>query len=47
MFEMHDTNNMPVFLPEDPPRKGTFIRTGTNQRVGGWFNLHHLPASST
>jgi murein DD-endopeptidase MepM/ murein hydrolase activator NlpD len=47
MFEMHGTNNMTPFLPENPPRKGTFVRTGTFQPIGVWYIVHNQPAGST
>jgi hypothetical protein len=47
MFAMHGTNNVSPFLPENPPRKGTFVRTGANQPIGAWFNLYNLPANSS
>jgi murein DD-endopeptidase MepM/ murein hydrolase activator NlpD len=47
MFEMHGTNNLTPFLPENPVRKGTFVRNGTFQPIGCWFLLHNQPAHST
>ena len=46
LFEMHGTNNLTPFLPENPPRKGTFVRTGTFQSIGAWYVLHNQPAGS-
>lgn len=47
MFAMHGTNNVNPFLPENPPRKGTFIRTGTFQSIGCWYVVHNQSANST
>ena len=46
-FGMHGTNNVFPFLPENPPRKGTFVRTGTYQSIGAWYILHNQPSNST
>jgi len=47
LFAMHGTNNVSPFLPENPPRKGTFVRTGSPQTVSCWNILYNLPANST
>src|SRR5437867_1205928 len=47
LFAMHGTNNVTPFLPENPPRKGTFVRTGTQQTVSCWLTIYNLPANST
>jgi hypothetical protein len=48
-FGMHNTNRFPVgsFLPYNPSRAGTFVRSGTFQPIGAWYIIHNLPASST
>jgi len=48
-FGMHNMTNIPSgsFLPYNPPRTGTFVRTGAFQPVGIWFIPGNLPASST
>jgi len=47
MFAMHGTNNVSPFLPENPPRTGTFVRTGTFQPIGCWYIVHNQPTNST
>src|SRR5882724_5540888 len=47
MFAMHGTNNVSPFLPENPPRAGTFVRTGTFQPIGCWYIVHNQPTNST
>jgi len=47
MFAMHGTNKVSPSLPENPPRRGTFIRNGTFQSIGCWYRLHNQPANST
>lgn len=48
-FAVHNTNNFPAtaFLPFNPSRKGTIVRTGSFQPIGCWYIIHNLPASST
>jgi len=47
LFAMHGTNNVSPFLPENPPRQGTFVRIGAQQTVSCWFLIHNQPANST
>lgn len=47
MFALHGTNNVSPFLPENPPRKGTFIRTGAAQQIGACYIPYNQPASGT
>ena len=48
-FGMHNAAGIPAgsFFPYDPPRVGTFVRSGNAEPVGAWFILHNQPASST
>jgi murein DD-endopeptidase MepM/ murein hydrolase activator NlpD len=48
-FAIHNTNNFPsgAFLPYDPVRTGTFIRTGTFQPIGIWYIIHNQSANSS
>ncbi len=46
-FALHGTNNVSPFLPENPPRKGTFVRAATYQSIGAWYVLHNQPSNST
>ena len=43
---LHNSNNIPAahFYPHNPPRKGTFVRTGAMQTVGAWYAIHNEPA---
>jgi hypothetical protein len=47
-FAMHNTNNFPAgtFLPYNPSRTGTIVRTGAGQPIGAWYILHNQPANS-
>jgi len=47
LFAMHGTNNVMPFLPENPPRQGTFVRTGNQQTVSCWFLIYNQPPNST
>jgi hypothetical protein len=48
-FGMHNASSIPAgsFFPNNPPRTGTFVRTGTFQPIGAWFIVHNQPANST
>lgn len=48
-FAMHNTNGFPAnaWLPFNPTRRGTIIRTGGFQPIGAWYIIHNLPAAST
>ena len=48
-FAMHNTNDFPAdaFLPYNPVRTGTIVRTGSSQPIGCWYIIHNLPAGST
>ena len=48
-FAMHSTNSFPsaAWLPYNPMRRGTFVRTGGFQPIGAWYIIHNLPAAST
>jgi hypothetical protein len=48
-FAVHNTNNYPngAFIPYNPYRSGTIVRTGSFQPIGIWYIIHNLPASST
>jgi hypothetical protein len=48
-FAVHNTNNFPgtAFLPYNPVRTGTIIRTGALQPIGAWYTLHNQPSNST
>ncbi|HTD86325.1 MAG TPA: M23 family metallopeptidase [Candidatus Binatia bacterium] len=47
-FAMHDSNSIPIaqFYPQNPPRTGTFVRTGAAQPIGAWYVIHNEPESS-
>jgi murein DD-endopeptidase MepM/ murein hydrolase activator NlpD len=47
-FALHNTNNFPstAFLPYNPIRTGTIVRTGAPQAIGAWYSLHNQPANS-
>jgi murein DD-endopeptidase MepM/ murein hydrolase activator NlpD len=48
-FAMHNTNSYPAsaWLPYNPYRNGTIVRTGGFQPIGAWYIIHNLPAAST
>jgi hypothetical protein len=48
-FGMHNAATIPdgSFLPYEPPRLGTFVRSDTAEPVGVWYILHNQPANST
>jgi murein DD-endopeptidase MepM/ murein hydrolase activator NlpD len=48
-FSMHNTNSFPseAWLPNNPVRTGTFVRTGASQPIGAWYTLHNQPSNST
>ena len=48
-FAVHNTNSYPsgAFLPYNPYRAGTIVRTGTFQPIGIWYIIHNMPANST
>ena len=47
-FAMHNSNNIPAthFYPHDPPRTGTFARTGGLQPIGAWYVIHNEQPNS-
>ncbi len=47
-FAVHNTNNFPAsaFIPYNPYRNGTIVRTSGFQPIGAWYIIHNLPASS-
>jgi murein DD-endopeptidase MepM/ murein hydrolase activator NlpD len=48
VFAIHGTNfNNSPFIPDNPVRQGTFVRTGTFQPIGCWYIIHNQPANST
>jgi murein DD-endopeptidase MepM/ murein hydrolase activator NlpD len=46
---LHNTNGFPsgTWLPVNPARTGTFVRTGAAQPIGMWYTLHNHPGNST
>jgi murein DD-endopeptidase MepM/ murein hydrolase activator NlpD len=48
-FAMHNTNSFPAnaWLPFNPTRRGTIVRTGGFQPIGAWYIIHNQPAAST
>ena len=47
-FGMHNGGiSAANFFPNNPPRAGTFVRTGTFQPIGAWYIVHNQPANST
>lgn len=48
-FAMHNAAGIPAgsFIPYDPPRVGTFVRSGNAEPVGAWYILHNQPGGST
>jgi hypothetical protein len=48
-FALHHSNNIPeeAFYPHNPPRTGTFVRTGAAQPIGAWYVIHNEAANST
>jgi hypothetical protein len=42
-FAMHDRLSIAStqFYPHDPPRAGTFVRTGLPQPIGAWYVIHN------
>ena len=47
-FAMHNSNNIPAaqFYPHNPPRTGTFVRTGGPQSIGAWYVIHNEQPNS-
>jgi hypothetical protein len=48
-FALHPSNDIPAqaFYPHNPPRTGTFVRTGAAQPIGAWYVIHNEAADST
>jgi len=48
-FAAHANTSIPAgsFFPHDPPRLGTFVRTGAFQPIGLWYTVQNQPAGST
>jgi len=48
-FAVHNANAFPAgsFLPYNPVRAGTIVRTGGFQSIGAWYIIHNQPAFST
>ena len=48
-FAMHNSNSIPagMFYPTNPPRTGTFVRTGVPQAIGAWYVIHNEQPNCT
>lgn len=48
-FAVHSNSNIAQdsFYPHNPPRTGTFVRTGAPQTVGAWYVIHNEAPNTT